>query len=72
MQDSVTVAATEVDLLGLVMSASPETKVVLVICAIFSLVSWYLIFAKAAEFRRLRSAGETFRRLTEGRRSLEE
>jgi hypothetical protein len=31
-------AETEADLLGLVLTASPETKVVLVLCAIFSLL----------------------------------
>lgn len=62
----------EADLLGLVLSASPETKVVLVLCAVFSLLSWYLIFAKSGEFRRLRRAGERFRDAVDGRRSLEE
>ncbi len=41
------------DLLDLVLSASPETTVVLVICGICSLVSWYVIGAKWWEFRRL-------------------
>ena len=41
------------DLLDLVLSASPETTVVLVICAICSVVSWYVIGAKWWEFRRL-------------------
>lgn len=50
MQEPVTTAA---DLLDLVLSASPETTAVLVICAIGSLVSWYVIGAKWWEFRRL-------------------
>ena len=54
------VAETEADLLGLILSASPETKVVLVLCAIFSLLSWYLIFAKSVEFRRLKRASDRF------------
>jgi biopolymer transport protein TolQ len=72
MQADSMVAESEVDLLGLVLTASPETKVVLVLCAIFSLLSWYLIFAKSVEFRRLTSAGERFREAVAGRRSLEE
>ena len=72
MQADSMVAETEVDLLGLVLTASPETKVVLVLCAIFSLLSWYLIFAKSMEFRRLRQAGDQFRDTIAGRRSLEE
>jgi biopolymer transport protein TolQ len=72
MQADSMVAESEVDLLGLVLTASPETKVVLVLCAIFSLLSWYLIFAKSVEFRRLTAAGERFREAVSGRRSLEE
>jgi biopolymer transport protein TolQ len=67
--DSATVS---LNLVGLVLSASVETKVVLLICAIFSLVSWYLIFAKTVEFRRLRGAQDRFARATQGRRSLED
>jgi biopolymer transport protein TolQ len=66
------VAETEADLLGLVLSASPETKVVLVLCAIFSLLSWYLIFAKSVEFRRLKRASDRFHEVVAGRRTLEE
>jgi biopolymer transport protein TolQ len=40
-------------LLDLVLSASPETTVVLIICGICSIVSWYVIGAKWWEFRRL-------------------
>ncbi len=67
--DSTTVS---LDLVGLVLSASVETKVVLLVCAVFSLVSWYVIFAKAVEFRRLRAAQRRFAHATEGRRSLED
>lgn len=72
MQADSVIAESEVDLLGLVLTASPETKVVLVLCAIFSLLSWYLIFAKSVEFRRLRSAADRYRDAVAGRRSLEE
>lgn len=64
--------AAELDIFSLVITASVETKVVLILCAVFSLVSWYLIFAKSVEFRRLRSAAQAFERATAGRRSLEE
>lgn len=64
--------AAELDIFSLVITASIETKVVLILCAVFSLVSWYLIFAKSVEFRRLRNAAEAFERATSGRRSLEE
>ncbi len=67
--DSATVS---LNLVGLVLSASVETKVVLLLCAIFSLVSWYLIFAKTVEFRRLRREHDRFARATQGRRSLED
>jgi biopolymer transport protein TolQ len=39
--------------LELVLEASPETKVVLVITAIFSLVSWFIIVLKWWQFRKL-------------------
>jgi biopolymer transport protein TolQ len=64
--------AAELDILSLVITASVETKVVLVLCALFSLVSWYLIFAKSVEFRRLRAMAAAFERATAGRRSLED
>lgn len=64
--------AAELDIFSLVITASFETKVVLVLCAVFSLVSWYLIFAKSVEFRRLRRSAEAFDQATAGRRSLEE
>jgi biopolymer transport protein TolQ len=65
-------AGNEADLLALVLTASPETKAVLVLCAIFSLLSWYLIFAKSIEFRRLKRASDRFHEVVTGRRTLEE
>jgi len=44
----------------LVATASVETKVVLVVLAAFSLVSWYLIISKVWQFRRLKAAGKAF------------
>ena len=44
----------------LVATASPETKVVLVVLAVGSLVSWLVIVSKAVQFRRLRHAAQRF------------
>ena len=44
----------------LVATSSVETKFVLLILVVFSLVSWFLIVAKAWQFRRLRLAGQSF------------
>lgn len=46
----------------LVMSASPATKAVLGVLALFSAVSWFIILAKAWQFRRVRRAGQVFTR----------
>lgn len=64
-------AGTTLDLLGLVTSASTETMAVLLICAIFSVVSWYVIFAKWIEFRRLRSERAAYELGVRGTTSLE-
>jgi biopolymer transport protein TolQ len=47
-------------IVDLVLSASTETSAVLVICAICSVVSWYIIGAKWWEFRRLSRARKAF------------
>lgn len=44
----------------LVLASSNETRVVLVVLAIFSLVTWYLIVLKWWQFRRLRIQGDRF------------
>ncbi len=59
-------------LIELILTANPETQVVLAICIIFSLVSWYLIGVKAAEFRRLGAAHEAYQRAAERARSLDD
>ena len=51
------VPRTLIDLLRL---SSTETRAVLVICAIFSLASWFLIGLKWWQFRRLNQQGERF------------
>lgn len=44
----------------LVLTSSRETKVVLAVLVVFSVVSWYLIFLKAWQFRRLRQHADRF------------
>lgn len=44
----------------LVATSGPETKIVLVVLAVFSVVSWFLIIAKAWQFRRLKQAAASF------------
>lgn len=44
----------------LVLTSSPETQFVLVVLAVFSLVSWYLIVLKWWQFRRMRQLGDRF------------
>jgi biopolymer transport protein TolQ len=46
--------------LELVLSASPETKVVLVITGVFSLVSWFIIILKWWQFRKLNRQADRF------------
>ena len=46
--------------LELLAVASTETKVVLVLCAIFSLVSWFIIVLKWWQFRRLNRQADRF------------
>lgn len=59
-------------LLDLVLSASTETTVVLVICAFCSIVSWYIIGAKWWEFRRLARASAAFEDATRGSLTVDE
>lgn len=46
--------------LELVLSSSPETKVVLLVTAIFSLVSWFIIILKWWQFRKLNRQANRF------------
>ncbi|HJR16525.1 MAG TPA: hypothetical protein VJ808_06705, partial [Gemmatimonadales bacterium] len=52
--------ATPQSSLELVLAASPETKVVLAILTVFSLVSWFIIILKWWQFRRLNRAADRF------------
>ena len=52
--------ATPQSSLELVLSASPETKIVLVILTIFSLVSWFIIILKWWQFRKLNRQADRF------------
>ena len=47
-------------LMDLLRISSTETKIVLVICAIFSIASWFLIGLKWWQFRRLHQQGDRF------------
>ena len=58
IQDSTAVANT--GFLHLVLDATPATQVVLVICGLFSVISWYVIAAKWWEFRRIAVARRAF------------
>jgi biopolymer transport protein TolQ len=49
----------------LVLHSSPETKIVLIITAAFSLISWFIIAAKWWQFRRVRSQANRFFTLLE-------
>ena len=44
----------------LVLTSSPPTKLVLVVLAFFSLLSWFLIVLKLWQFRRVRRQGDRF------------
>ncbi|HET6837261.1 MAG TPA: MotA/TolQ/ExbB proton channel family protein [Gemmatimonadales bacterium] len=46
--------------LELILSASPETKIVLLITGIFSLVSWFIIILKWWQFRKLNRQADRF------------
>jgi biopolymer transport protein TolQ len=46
--------------LELVLSSSPETKIVLLVTAIFSLVSWFIIVLKWWQFRKLNRQADRF------------
>ncbi len=46
--------------LDLIIGAKIETQVVLLICAVFSVISWYIIAVKWWEFRRLRAQRRSF------------
>ncbi|HEY4100268.1 MAG TPA: MotA/TolQ/ExbB proton channel family protein [Gemmatimonadales bacterium] len=56
----------------LVFDASLGTQVVLVICAVFSITSWFIIVAKWWEFRRLASRRREFNHAMDRTRSFDE
>lgn len=57
-------------LLGLILTATPETKAVLAICAIFSLASWYIIGSTWHAMRGLDRDADTWQRTIERARTL--
>jgi biopolymer transport protein TolQ len=56
----------------LVLASSPETKFVLAVLVVFSVVSWYLIILKWWQFRHLRRLADRFMREIEKANRLEE
>jgi biopolymer transport protein TolQ len=56
----------------LIAQSSLATKIVMAVLAAFSAISWFLIFAKLWQFRRVRRAGEAFFAAVEGALRLEE
>jgi biopolymer transport protein TolQ len=52
--------ATPQSSMELILAASPETKVVLAILTVFSLVSWFIIILKWWQFRKLNRAADRF------------
>ena len=54
----------------MVISATPATKIVLLVLLVFSLLSWVLIIWKWTEFRRVREEGDSFVREMEDRKSV--
>ena len=57
--------------LELILAGSAATRAVLVLLLVLSLVSWGVMFAKWAEFRRVEAAGRAFVRAVERARSVE-
>jgi biopolymer transport protein TolQ len=56
----------------LILGAKIETQVVLVVCAIFSIISWYIIAIKWWEFRRLSAQRKAFRAAVHRARGMDE
>jgi biopolymer transport protein TolQ len=65
-------ALADTGLIHLILGASVETQVVLGICAIFSVASWYVIAAKWWEFRSLTSQRTAFRDAIDRARDTDE
>jgi biopolymer transport protein TolQ len=72
MMDDARVTESGGGLIGLLLTANVETLAVLVICLLFSLISWYIIWTKWAEFRRYDRAGREYHTLRSRSRTLEE
>lgn len=67
-----TAAAPAKGVLDMVLSASVETSVVLVICALCSVICWYIIVAKWWEFRRIARARKAFQAAVSRARTVDE
>jgi len=59
-------------LFDMVVGGTLPTKIVLTVLAVFSLVSWWLIFRKRAQFREVRRQGDSFLQHMERAQRLED
>lgn len=66
------VAAPPTNMFEMVVRGSPPTLVVLGVLAVFSLVSWWMIFLKWRQFRRVRMQGDRFLEQMERAQRLED
>ncbi len=66
------VAAPPTNMFEMVVRSSPATLVVLGVLAVFSLVSWWMIFLKWRQFRRVRMQGDRFLEQMERAQRLED
>lgn len=71
MQDAAG-AAHATGLLDMILGAKIETKVVLIVCAAFSIISWYIIATKWWEFRRLRAQRKAYDHAVARARGMDE
>jgi biopolymer transport protein TolQ len=58
--------------LDMIVGGTPWTQTILAVLALFSIVSWVIMFWKLGQFRRLRREGESFLRSMERRQRLED
>ncbi|MBI4545744.1 MAG: MotA/TolQ/ExbB proton channel family protein [Gemmatimonadetes bacterium] len=56
----------------MLLEAGPETQIILIVSALFSLISWLIIFWKLGQFRRLKRQAAAFLRTIEGTERLED
>jgi len=59
-------------LIEMIMQGTPLTHVVLIVLAVFSVMSWWLIFRKTTQFRSVRTQGDKFLKHMEKAQRLED